>query len=169
MHTIQLKINDKVYDKFIWLLSKFNKEEIEIVSETSDFKSTQNYLQKELEEIESGKANFLSQQDFENRLNNIVQQFSMKIIYKDTFTERLEKQLKYLKKNSPKSALKLKTGLVKRIKTIPENPYLFRKSIYFENDLIRDLIYNGYTVVFRINETQIEIFGFTRFQEKPTD
>ena len=72
MHTIQLKINDKVYDKFIWLLSKFNKEEIEIVSETSDFKSTQNYLQKELEEIESGKANFLSQQDFENRLNNIV-------------------------------------------------------------------------------------------------
>ena len=72
MHTIQLKINDKVYDKFIWLLSKFSKEEIEIVSETSDFKSTQNYLQKELEEIESGKANFLSQQDFENRLNNIV-------------------------------------------------------------------------------------------------
>ena len=72
MHTIQLKINDKVYDKFIWLLSKFNKVEIEIVSETSDFKSTQNYLQKELEEIESGKANFLSQQDFENRLNNIV-------------------------------------------------------------------------------------------------
>ena len=93
----------------------------------------------------------------------------MKIIYKDTFTERLEKQLKYLKKNSPKSALKLKTELVKRIKTIPENPYLFRKSIYFENDLIRDLIYDGYTVVFRINETQIEIFGFTRFQENPTD
>ena len=72
MPTIKLKISDKVYDKFIWLLSKFNKEEIEIVSETSDFKSTQNYLQKELEEIESGKANFLSQQDFENRLNNIV-------------------------------------------------------------------------------------------------
>ncbi|OBQ51770.1 tRNA pseudouridine synthase A [Tamlana sp. s12] len=72
MHTIQLKINDKVYDKFIWLLSKFNKEEIEIVSETSDFASTQKYLQQELNEIESGKANFISQQDFENRLNGIV-------------------------------------------------------------------------------------------------
>ena len=72
MRTIQLKINDKVYDKFIWLLSKFNKEEIEIVSDTSDFKSTQNYLAKELDTIEKGNANFISQQDFENRLNNIV-------------------------------------------------------------------------------------------------
>ncbi len=93
----------------------------------------------------------------------------MKIIYKDTFVARLEKQLKYLSENSPKSARKLKTELIKRIKEIPENPYLFRKSIYFENELARYLIYKGYTVVFRINENQIEIFGFTRFQENPTD
>ncbi|MCT4697552.1 tRNA pseudouridine synthase A [Tenacibaculum haliotis] len=72
MYTIQLKINEKVYDKFIWLLSKFNKEEIEIVSESSDFIATKNYLQKELSEIESGKATFISQQEFENRLNGIV-------------------------------------------------------------------------------------------------
>jgi hypothetical protein len=72
MRTIQLKINDKVYDKFIWLLSKFNKEEIEIISDTSDFTTTQNYLHKELSEIESGKANFISQQDFEDRLNKII-------------------------------------------------------------------------------------------------
>jgi len=93
----------------------------------------------------------------------------MTIIYKDTFVSRLEKQLKYLSENSPKSARKLKTELIKKIKEIPENPYLFRKSIYFENELVRDLIYKGYTVVFRINENQIEIFGFTRFQENPTD
>lgn len=72
MYTIQLKISDKVYDKFIWLLSNFNKEEIEIVSESSDFTSTKNYLHQELNEIESGKANFVSQQEFENRLNGKV-------------------------------------------------------------------------------------------------
>ena len=93
----------------------------------------------------------------------------MKIVYKETFVKRLEKQLIYLSENSPKSARKLKAELIKRIKEIPENPYLFRKSIYFENDLIRDLIYKGYTIVFRINNNQIEIFGFTRFQENPTD
>ena len=72
MHTIQLKISEKVYDKFIWLLSKFNKEEVEIVSDSSDFIATKNYLHKELSEIESGKATFISQQEFENRLNGIV-------------------------------------------------------------------------------------------------
>ena len=72
MYTIQLKISDKVYDKFIWLLSKFNKEEIEIVSEQNDLKSTKDYLNQELTEIETGKANFISQTDFENRLNGIV-------------------------------------------------------------------------------------------------
>ncbi|WP_442856532.1 type II toxin-antitoxin system RelE/ParE family toxin [Formosa sp. Hel1_33_131] len=64
---------------------------------------------------------------------------------------------------------KLKTEFIQRIKTIPDNPYLFKKSIYFENDSVRDLIHKGYTIVFRINKNQIEIFGLTRFQEKPTD
>ena len=37
MHTIHLKINDKVYEKFLRLLSKFNKEEIEVLSEENQF------------------------------------------------------------------------------------------------------------------------------------
>ncbi|WP_341226957.1 tRNA pseudouridine synthase A [uncultured Arcticibacterium sp.] len=72
MRTLQLRINDKVYDRFLWLLSKFNKEEIEIVNENQDFVSTQSYLQKELEEIESGKAKFISQTEFEDRLNEVI-------------------------------------------------------------------------------------------------
>jgi len=72
MHTIQLKINDKVYDRFILLLSKFNKEEVEIVSEDQDFASNMIYLQKELDEIQSGNANFISQRELESRLDQII-------------------------------------------------------------------------------------------------
>lgn len=72
MHTIQLKINDKVYDHFLWLLSKFNKEEVEIISEDSDFLATKDYLQKELDEIQNGNANFISQSELESRLDNII-------------------------------------------------------------------------------------------------
>ena len=70
MYTIQLKISDKVYDKFIWLLSKFNKDEVEIISESSDFTSDKEYLHNELNEIKSGNATFISQQDFEKRLKD---------------------------------------------------------------------------------------------------
>lgn len=72
MPTIQLKINDKVYDRFLWLLSKFNKEEVEIISDNQDFLNTQHYLQKELEEIDNDSANLLSQDEFESRLDQII-------------------------------------------------------------------------------------------------
>ena len=63
------------------------------------------------------------------------------------------------------AARKFRKELLERIKEIPSNPYRFRKSIYFENVLIRDLIFKGYTIVFRINEDQIEIFGFVKYQQ----
>lgn len=71
MRTLQLKINDKVYDKFLWLLSKFSKEEIEIISDDKDFLKTREYLQNELDEIQNGSAKFISQSEFENRIDRI--------------------------------------------------------------------------------------------------
>ncbi len=35
--------------------------------------------------------------------------------------------------------------------------------------LIRNLIFKGYTVVFKINRNQIEVFGLTKYQSNPTD
>lgn len=72
MKTIQLKVNDKVYDKFILLLSNFKKEEIEIINENDFFSETKKYLEYELSEIENGTANFVSEEELENRLNKIV-------------------------------------------------------------------------------------------------
>ncbi len=93
----------------------------------------------------------------------------MKILFKESFLKRLENQIEYISLDSPKRARKFKNDLLNRIKEIPDNPYKYRKSIYFENQNIRDLIFKGYTVVFRINENQIEIFGFVKYQKNPTD
>jgi plasmid stabilization system protein ParE len=93
----------------------------------------------------------------------------MKIVYKDTFVFRLERQIKYISSDNPTAAKNFKRDLLDKIKKIPVNPLIYRKSIYFQDELIRDLIFKGYTVVFRINEDQIEVFGLVKFQEKPTD
>jgi plasmid stabilization system protein ParE len=93
----------------------------------------------------------------------------MKILFKESFLKRLENQIEYISLDSPKRARKFKDDLLNRIKEIPQNPYKCRKSIYFENLDIRDLIFKGYTVVFRINENQIEVFGFVKYQKNPTD
>ncbi len=92
----------------------------------------------------------------------------MKIVFKDTFYHRLESQIEYISLNILAQARKFKSDLFKRIKEIPTNPYRYRKSIYFEDETIRDLIFKGYTIVFRIVENNIEIFGLVKFQKEPT-
>lgn len=72
MHTVKLRVNDGVYDKLIWLLSKFNKDEVEIIPETSDFTNNQRYLAGELNEILNGKAKFVEMDEAEQRLEDII-------------------------------------------------------------------------------------------------
>ena len=93
----------------------------------------------------------------------------MRIIYKDSFVNRLGNQIEYIAQDKPVAARKFKKELFNNIKSIPKNPFRFRKSIYFNDNNIRDLIYKGYIVVFRINNDNIEVFGFVKSQMYPTD
>jgi plasmid stabilization system protein ParE len=91
----------------------------------------------------------------------------MKILFKESFVEKLGKQLEYISLDSPKSAQYFKNELLRLIREIPLNPYKYRKSIYFDDQYIRDLIYKGYTIVYRINKDTIEVFGFVKYQQSP--
>lgn len=62
MTTIKLKVNDSVYDKIMWFLSKFSKEEIEILENDEIFQEQKKYLASELKEILGGDAELI---DFE--------------------------------------------------------------------------------------------------------
>ncbi|MEA3448238.1 MAG: tRNA pseudouridine synthase A [Bacteroidota bacterium] len=72
MHTIKLKISEKVYDKLLWLLSKFSKDEIEILSNENSFAETKNYLEKELDDIDSGKATFHTLEEVDNKIESSI-------------------------------------------------------------------------------------------------
>ncbi|MCF8361974.1 MAG: type II toxin-antitoxin system RelE/ParE family toxin [Prolixibacteraceae bacterium] len=93
----------------------------------------------------------------------------MQVVYKKSFVKRLERQVEYIAVNNPQNALTFKNELFVKLRKIPKNPYAFRKSVYFDKDEIRDVVFKGYTIVFRINKKTIEVFGFTKFQEKPID
>ncbi|MFO7827699.1 MAG: hypothetical protein R6V23_03680 [Bacteroidales bacterium] len=79
MHTIKLKISEKVYDKLLWLLSKFSKDEVEILSDVDSFTETKNYLQKELDEIYSGNASFHTLEELDEKLENSIRTNENKI------------------------------------------------------------------------------------------
>jgi plasmid stabilization system protein ParE len=43
------------------------------------------------------------------------------------------------------------------INNLPNFPFKFRKSQYFDDENIRDMVYKGYTIIYRINERKKSI------------
>jgi len=72
MHTIKLKISDNIYDKLLYLLNKFDKSELEIITDDKDFNDNKRYLEAELNEIISGKSTVISMEDFDARLERVI-------------------------------------------------------------------------------------------------
>ncbi len=72
MQTIRLRVNDKVYKNLIRLLSRFSKEEIQVIEENDTFLSIQQYLEKELTSVEDGGAEYTSIEELENRLDATI-------------------------------------------------------------------------------------------------
>ncbi len=72
MQTIRLNINDKIYDRLMRLLGKFRKDEVEIIKEDTAFMENKSYLETELDEIVDGKAKFVSLEEAEQRLENVI-------------------------------------------------------------------------------------------------
>jgi plasmid stabilization system protein ParE len=93
----------------------------------------------------------------------------MKIIVKDSFINKLGNQLDYIAQNNPSNSRKFKNELFNLIKDIPSNPRKHRKSIWFDDENIRDLIFKGYTIVYRINKNTIEVFGIVKYQNSLND
>ncbi len=103
------------------------------------------------------------------KMNQIKSSPSIEIVFKDTFLNRLANQIDFIAEDSPTRAKKFRNQLLKEIKKINSFPFKHRQSIYFENENIRDLIFKGYTVVYRIKNDNIEVFGFLKNQNNPTD
>ena len=72
MQTIRLRVNDKAYKNLIRFLSKFSKDEVEVIEENDTFLSIQQYLEKELASVEEGTAKYTSIEALANRLDDTI-------------------------------------------------------------------------------------------------
>ena len=91
----------------------------------------------------------------------------MKLRILKSFRDKLNEQVEYIAQDKPGAARKFKSEILRRIKEIPSMPFACRRSIFFDRDDIRDLIYKGYIVVYKVDETEgiITIFGFTKYKD----
>jgi len=72
MHTLRLRVDNKIYKNLMWFLNRFSVDEIHIEEDTDMFISTKQYLEKELNTIVEGKAKFISVKQLDEDLEAIL-------------------------------------------------------------------------------------------------
>jgi len=91
----------------------------------------------------------------------------MKIKLTNEFNYDLNDIVDFISKDKPLAARKFKNDLIKKLNRDLLNPFQFKKSIYFEDENIRDYVFKGYTCVYEIDVEQdiIIVFGFIKHKE----
>jgi hypothetical protein len=75
MQTIRLKVSDKIFRNLIWFLGRFNNDEIQIVSESNEFLSVQQYLENEFFTMESGELDFVGMDELEHHFEKPIRKY----------------------------------------------------------------------------------------------
>ena len=75
----------------------------------------------------------------------------MKIKLTIEFNYDLNDIVDFISKDKPLAARKFKIDLIKKLNSDLLNPFQFKKSIYFEDEKIRDYVFKGYKVVIKVD------------------
>jgi plasmid stabilization system protein ParE len=75
----------------------------------------------------------------------------MQIKLDEEFENNFETIFKHISKDKILASKNFKRELFQQIKNIPNFPYKYRKSIYFDDENIRDMIFKGYTIVYKVD------------------
>jgi vacuolar-type H+-ATPase subunit E/Vma4 len=59
----------------MWFLSRFKKDELQVIEEDQEFLSVQQYLQKELATIENGEAEFITINELDRDLQVTIDKY----------------------------------------------------------------------------------------------
>ncbi len=92
----------------------------------------------------------------------------MQIIRDINYLQKLQSIMEFIAQDSLNQAIKFQIDLDEIIDDIQNMPFKYRKSIYFNDNNIRDLIFKGYVVPYKIDtvKNQIIIIGINKYMEK---
>ncbi|KIM05586.1 MAG: hypothetical protein KN64_03665 [Sulfurovum sp. AS07-7] len=90
----------------------------------------------------------------------------MTIIKDVYFMNRLYIILRYIARDKKSASKKFENELNQKIKALIDSPYKYRASYYFESNEYRDLIYHGYTIIYKVQSDKILVLDIFKWQEK---
>ncbi|MCK5775857.1 MAG: type II toxin-antitoxin system RelE/ParE family toxin [Bacteroidales bacterium] len=93
----------------------------------------------------------------------------MKLKITKAFKGKLNLQVDYIAQDKPAAAQKFKDDILVQIVKLINMPYSNRRSMFFSDDNIRDLVFKGYVIVYKIDENEdvLTVFGFNKYKLNP--
>jgi len=90
----------------------------------------------------------------------------MTIIKTKDYLDSLKNILQYIAKDKKSAALTFGEDLNKKMSDLKEFPFMYRVSIYFDDEYIRDMTHKGYTIPYEVDlqEKTISIIGITKYK-----
>jgi plasmid stabilization system protein ParE len=75
----------------------------------------------------------------------------------DKFTYNLKTIFRFIAHDSKARAIQFNNSLFNAVNRLPDMPYRYRASYYYDDKKIRDLIFKGYTIPYLIDEARDKI------------
>lgn len=88
----------------------------------------------------------------------------MKIVSQKSFVSELSEIVDFIAKDSTARARQFKADILAGIKKIAFMPFGYPKNRYFDDESIRNLIFKGYVVAFKIDELNEQIIVFAIYK-----
>jgi plasmid stabilization system protein ParE len=74
--------------------------------------------------------------------------------------------LLYIKNDKPNAAKKFENELEEKIQNLIDSPFIYRPSIYFDDKSYRDLVYQGYTIIYKVETDKISILEIFKWVDR---
>ena len=90
----------------------------------------------------------------------------MTIEKKPKFLKKLFFVLRIIRQDKVSASIQFEKQLNKKIKNLVDFPYQCRASYYFDDKAYRDLIHQGYTIVYKVEQERIIILEIFKWQNR---
>ncbi|MDP2077988.1 MAG: type II toxin-antitoxin system RelE/ParE family toxin [Sulfuricurvum sp.] len=82
-----------------------------------------------------------------------------------SFIAKLQLVLEKIAKDKKSAAHTFRREILRECYSLSDFPYRCRRSIHYNNDNIRDLIFKGWTVIYKITDEEIKVFALTKYED----
>lgn len=90
----------------------------------------------------------------------------MRVVYEKQFRVALKAIVDFIAEDKVSPSNKFKKELKKKFEMVLDNPKMYRASIYYDDTSYRDLVFMGYTTIYKIDEDVIKVLDIFKWVDK---